>query len=131
MKTLTVRQPWASLIAAGLKDVENRTWRTNYRGLLAIHAGSGTDRHALDTYGHLLDNPDQLPHGAIIAVATLTDCVQDHESPWAIPGQWHWLLADPRPLRPFHAKGRLGLWEIPPKGFSTWRRRRPIFDTDP
>ncbi len=38
MKCLSVRQPWASLIIRGTKDVENRTWDTDYRGRLAIHA---------------------------------------------------------------------------------------------
>jgi len=42
MKALTISQPWASLIASGEKFVENRTWRTNYRGPLAIHAGLGS-----------------------------------------------------------------------------------------
>ena len=42
MRTITVlsvRQPWAWLLCEGLKDVENRNWRTNYRGELFIHAG--------------------------------------------------------------------------------------------
>src|SRR5687767_9624159 len=39
---LSVRQPWAELIVAGRKRVENRTWKTNHRGLLGIHA-SATD----------------------------------------------------------------------------------------
>lgn len=32
MKALTIKQPWASLIVHGIKDIENRTWRTDYRG---------------------------------------------------------------------------------------------------
>lgn len=39
MRTLTVKQPWASLIVMGIKDVENRTWTTPYRGRILIHAG--------------------------------------------------------------------------------------------
>lgn len=42
MKALTIQQPWASMIASGEKWVENRTWRTNYRGPMAIHAGLGS-----------------------------------------------------------------------------------------
>lgn len=38
MKALTVKQPWAGLIIAGGKDIENRTWRTSYRGRVLIHA---------------------------------------------------------------------------------------------
>ena len=37
MKTLSVRESWAYYIVAGLKDVENRMWRTEYRGPLLIH----------------------------------------------------------------------------------------------
>ena len=37
-RALTVKQPWASLLVAGIKTVENRTWTTKYRGPLAIHA---------------------------------------------------------------------------------------------
>lgn len=37
MKTLSVRQPWASLLVSGLKDIENRTWAPNYKGLSLIH----------------------------------------------------------------------------------------------
>lgn len=39
MKALTIRQPWASLIAHGVKTIETRSWSTKYRGPLAIHAG--------------------------------------------------------------------------------------------
>ena len=38
VKTLSVRQPFASLICYGVKAVENRTWKTDYRGRLLIHA---------------------------------------------------------------------------------------------
>ena len=39
MKFLTIRQPWAQLIAVGAKTIETRSWSTSYRGPLAIHAG--------------------------------------------------------------------------------------------
>jgi activating signal cointegrator 1 len=39
IRTLTVKQPWASLITAGVKTIETRSWSTKYRGPLAIHAG--------------------------------------------------------------------------------------------
>ena len=38
MKTLSVRQPWANLIVRGIKDIENRSWKTNFRGRILIHA---------------------------------------------------------------------------------------------
>lgn len=40
MKALTLRQPWASLVALGVKTIETRSWSTKYRGPLAIHAGA-------------------------------------------------------------------------------------------
>ena len=40
-KVLSVKQPYATFICAGIKDIENRTWKTDYRGKLLIHA-SGT-----------------------------------------------------------------------------------------
>ncbi len=42
MKAITIRQPWASLVALGVKTVETRSWHTRYRGPLAIHAGLQT-----------------------------------------------------------------------------------------
>jgi len=42
MKTLSVRQPWATLICSGIKTVENRTWKTDYRGKLLIHASGNS-----------------------------------------------------------------------------------------
>ena len=44
MKALSIRQPWASLIVAGIKDIENRSWVTNYRGKLLIHAAQKFDK---------------------------------------------------------------------------------------
>ncbi|WP_311416532.1 ASCH domain-containing protein, partial [Hoylesella shahii] len=40
MKILFVRQPWASLLVSGLKDIENRTWAPNFKGRILIHASS-------------------------------------------------------------------------------------------
>ena len=39
MKAITIKQPWASLIVEGIKDIENRTWKTSFRGRVLIHAG--------------------------------------------------------------------------------------------
>lgn len=47
MKVLTIRQPWASLIIEGYKMFEFRSWKTNYRGEILIHAGQGVDRDAM------------------------------------------------------------------------------------
>ncbi len=57
MKALTLHQPWASLIACGRKRIETRSWKTDYRGPLAIHAGKGT-WNPLDFPGRI--EPDAL-----------------------------------------------------------------------
>ena len=48
MKVLTLKQPWASLVANGYKVYEFRTWKTKYRGEILIHAGCGVDKEWLD-----------------------------------------------------------------------------------
>lgn len=72
MKAITIKQPFATLIAEGMKQYEFRTWKTKYRGKILIHAGKSVDKEALKKYEHL--NLDY-PSGSIIAVAELADCV--------------------------------------------------------
>jgi hypothetical protein len=107
-KALTVKQPWASLIMAGLKDVENRTWKTNFRGTLIIHAGSGVARDAMLEHGHLVG---AYPAGAIIGTVDLVDCITGSPSPWAMDGHWHWILANPKPCAPVAHAGALSFWQ--------------------
>ncbi|MGM9834412.1 MAG: ASCH domain-containing protein [Bacilli bacterium] len=72
MKVITIKQPWASLIANGYKDYEFRTWKTKYRGEVLIHAGKSIDKDVLKRFEHL--NLDY-PCGCIIAKAIITDCI--------------------------------------------------------
>lgn len=72
MKTITIKQPYATLIAEGLKEYEFRTWKTKYRGDILIHAGKGIDKQAMKKYEYL---NLEYPQGCIIAKATLTDCI--------------------------------------------------------
>ncbi len=72
MKVITIRQPWATLIAKGYKDYEFRTWKTKYRGEILIHAGKGVDKEALKRFQYL---NLEYPTGCIIARAVLTDCI--------------------------------------------------------
>src|SRR5437763_5636355 len=39
-RCLSIRQPWMWLIFAGGKILENRTWKTHYRGPLWLHAAA-------------------------------------------------------------------------------------------
>lgn len=73
MKAITIKQPFASLIAAGLKEYEFRTWKTSYRGKVLIHAGKASDAKAMKKFAcYGLDDP----RGLIIAKADLTDCIR-------------------------------------------------------
>ncbi len=114
MKTLSVRPEWAHLILHGGKLTENRTWRTKYRGPLLIHASLRPDPEARGFAAGLgLEIPAVVPRGAILGSVYLVDVVDDSDSPWAEPGQQHWLLECPQPWpEPVPAKGDLGLWDF-------------------
>ena len=73
MKVITIKQPFATLIAEGLKEYEFRTWRTKYRGEILIHAGKGIDKKAMKRYESL---GLSYPSGCIIAKVNLTDCIK-------------------------------------------------------
>ena len=72
MKTLTIREPWASLIINGYKKYEFRSWKTNYRGKLLIHAGIGIDK---DMLGRFKDYNLEYVKGAIIGECEIVDCI--------------------------------------------------------
>ena len=73
MKVLTVKQPWATLIAKGYKEYEFRSWKTKYRGELLIHAGVGEDKKAYERFKHL---NLEYPKGVIVAKVNVTDCIE-------------------------------------------------------
>lgn len=142
MKALSLTQPWATLIAIGAKRVETRSWSTNYRGTIAIHASKGMPRWArefayADPAGSALNiagirlggDCRALPRGAIIAVARLTGIAPTvdfvamsqgllrHEIDFGDygPDRFGWVLTDVVALRePVPCKGMLGLWTVPP-----------------
>jgi hypothetical protein len=112
MKILTVKQPWAFALAAGWKDIENRSWGTLYRGPVAIHAGRDVDEDFHQVWPEQQILPPYvlgLPRGAIVAVADLVDVTTDSGSPWAQDGLFHWQFANPRELPPIPFTGALGL----------------------
>jgi hypothetical protein len=113
MRTLSIRQPFAALIAAGIKDVENRSWATSYRGRILIHAGLA--RPSADLLAEIEEDfgikIPSLLYGGIIGTAEIVDCVSRSKSPWFC-GPFGFVLANPRPL-PFQpCRGQLGFFEI-------------------
>ena len=73
MKALTIKQPYASLIAEEIKEYEFRTWKTKYRGEFLIHAGKGKNKTFMEKFKKL---NLEYPAGYIIAKATLEDCIE-------------------------------------------------------
>lgn len=115
MRAISIKQPWATLIVAGIKPVENRSWPIRHRGPLLIHAGKRIDWEGferIDQLGLDLPDPDVLHRGGIIGQVDVVGCVSDSRSPWASRDRWHWIVANPRPL-PFEPMpGRLGLFNV-------------------
>ena len=73
MKVITLRQSWATLVAEGIKKYEFRTWKTNYRGKILIHAGAGVDKKDIERFKDLnLDYPSK----RIIAEIEIEDCLE-------------------------------------------------------
>ena len=73
MKVITLKQPWATLVAEGLKKYEFRSWKLNYRGEILIHAGKGMDLDAMKKFEHLNLS---YPKSRILAKVNIVDCIQ-------------------------------------------------------
>lgn len=136
MKALSIMQPWASMIVLGYKPVENRTWKTSYRGPLLIHAGKRFDYEAfwwimanrkdlgvpawcLEPHAKEILRSNSKSHGfpvgGIIGQVLLSDCVSmDARGPkrWFF-GPYGFLMQMARelPFRPL--RGQLGFFEVP------------------
>jgi hypothetical protein len=114
MKTLVLRQPWASLVLEGKKTVELRTWTTTHRGPVLIVAGKGVDRKDSARLGRDVD-----PAGVALCIVDVVDVRSatdvDADAAGCAPDvgrEFAWVLANPRAVRPIAIKGRLGLYEL-------------------
>lgn len=120
LRALTVQQPFAWAILHGGKDVENRSWNTNYRGWVLIHAGKTLDEQAAIAELENDGGPDPrdtismdawMARGAVIGAVHLSDVVPNSPSRWALPGHRHFVLTFPRPFTsPIICRGALSLW---------------------
>src|SRR5208337_367600 len=121
MRCLSVRQPWAGLIVAGLKRIEFRTWRTNFRGKILVHAGRRRSTEPADLAGVSPELAARLlePRGIVLGEAEIIDCrpasQQDaYEAMCRVRvGEFAWVLINARPFaEPWEAPGRLGLFDL-------------------
>lgn len=144
-KGLTFIQPWATAVAFAGKDVENRSWRTHYRGPLAIHAGGSSPDDVLDELlraerggprrplSHwirrgrrrceLPTDAEAVPRSHVVAIAMLVDCVERSASPW-FGGPFGWVLGGVVPVEPVPMTGGLSLWDCEFDYTPLARRRR-------
>lgn len=134
MKILTLWQPWATLIALGVKTHETRSWSTPYRGPLAIHAAKRPmDKMGKDLVRELVGGRHiySMTYGAIVATAELVAVLPSEEAaPGSIdrrcgdftPGRFAWRLEDVRQC--FVAcKGSQGLRDVPEMAASLMKAR--------
>jgi hypothetical protein len=103
MKALSIKQPWANLIASGEKTIETRKWKTEYRGRLLLCSAK---------------EPDIEPAGCAVAVATLVDCrpMSVLDEPQArcrkYDGAFAWVFDEIQRIKPFPVRGELKVFEV-------------------
>jgi hypothetical protein len=115
MKVISIRNPWANLIVRGIKPVENRTWKTDYRGPLLIHASKKFDFGGLEwIYKHFPESlalgDSLLFRGGIIGEVEMVDCVSSYLSPWFF-GPYGFLFKNAEELPFIPLRGKLGLFK--------------------
>jgi hypothetical protein len=123
LPVLSVRQPWASYIAGGLKSIELRSWASEYRGWLWIHASRQPDLEAMNLFKL---NASEFPTGGLVGIAYLAACAlietpgkwialrNEHRSPGSFsPGTYGWRFRDTVALREkITSRGELRLFSL-------------------
>lgn len=129
MKAISIRQPWASLTAAGIRDIDISTRATNYRGPVLLVASA---RRVGRDFGHdipidwycrvrnaqalgLIGYDEELPVSCVVGIAHLENCTEEmQDSPWSIIGN-NWVLRDAKMFKTpiFGIKGKQGLFDLP------------------
>lgn len=129
MKVLSLKEPFATLIKTGIKKVETRSWPTNYRGELYIHAS--ISRSTLNEknieFKKLIQDLEYQP-SYIICKCNLKDCIymtkeyvenmkktnyQEYFCGEYKEGRYAWILENIEPLStPIKAKGQLSIWNF-------------------
>lgn len=130
MKVLSLTEPYATLIKNGVKTIETRSWKTNYRGKLYIHASSTKIPKEYRDNLELMSLVDtyNLNYGNIICSCELLDCIEmtdefvdeikntrknEYITGVYTKGRYAWILDSIEILEePIKAKGHLGIWNL-------------------
>ena len=134
IRALSLWQPWASLIAAGAKQIETRSWSTTYRGAIAIHAAKRwtpeqNDLGQQEPFRGCLREAGfatwtDIPLGCVVGTADLIDVLptelivaglSEQEKAFGNyeSGRYGWVMANIRALpKPIPVRGRQGLWTL-------------------
>ena len=126
MKAISLWQPWASAMALGMKKNETRSWSTNYRGPLLIHAAkkviSWPSAYIQAIFDGIAFQPTDLPLGQILCRVDLIDCkrILIHNRPEGherelgdyTPGRYIWITNNLHVFSPFTFRGRQGLFNV-------------------
>lgn len=112
LKAISLKQPWANLIASGKKTIETRTWNTKYRGPVLIVASKAKVR---DRRGDIIE-----PMGCSVAIARIVDCrpmrLTDRRAACIAkyPGAKAWILRNIKRIPRVPIAGRLGIYRVRP-----------------
>lgn len=127
MKTLSVKQPWATLLTYGISDTENRSWPANYKGKILIHASSTKvtktffDKAVFEQANEIFNEMmfgniplfENMEYSAIIGYVTVKGEEKESTSVWALPVDHPWQIEDAflfdEPIR--NVKGKLRLYD--------------------
>lgn len=128
MKVISIKEPFATLITNGLKKIETRSWKTNYRGEIFIHASGKSLAKEFLTNDYVVDliKDMDMNYGNIICRCNLVDCIyMDEEFIEYIKqnpteynvgeyklGRYAWVIEDIEPIYPIPAKGQLNIWNF-------------------
>lgn len=116
IKAISVRQPWAWLIAHGFQDMENRPWPTKHRGDTLVHAGQVFDAEGLAWVRRTLPSiaarmPASFELGGVVGLVQVLGCVQQHSSMW-FKGPYGFVLWGARALPLVRMPGELGFFDV-------------------
>lgn len=125
MKVLSIKEPFATLIKEKIKKIETRSWKTNYRGELYIHASLTKSNYQDRVELMNIVNKFEMSYGNIICKCKLVDCkymdekfvkeIKNNHQEYICGeykvGRYAWILDDIEILEhPIEAKGKLGIW---------------------